>query len=352
MTRLQTLALDAVASSVDSPFSSALAVDEMATLAVLPFALSGQDALMGDSCVMKRAKRLYVDEPGLCQRMEAVAAAKPVRGRTAVAPTFEALGCAAAERLGALLSSSDDLAQQCLVDSSDGGAWLSSVVALGVHLVLRDSPWFVSAVPSAMQRLPAGPSLDAAWMAVGSVVDLALQAESASCESKRRMLDAVAESSVNSSEGSPRNYWELLLGAMERCALSGGKGELAGAGLGWLERLMAIGCVVPEWVACSAALRLVHCVRVIVDSYVADRALLTLGPLPLHRSQLLRRVVEGLADLQCRPKALNGKSNAAQHIVLVFDCLVGLVSEGATRDAALVRALQKCFQRVAKQVLC
>ncbi|KAJ2042851.1 Endocytosis and vacuole integrity protein, partial [Coemansia sp. S16] len=180
MSRLQTLALDNVAHALlnsDSDSVAARVVGELATLSVLPYALRlkrGESVLMSDSAVVKAAGCVYFDESRYIERLEVLAGQttdmkrRHARGRRSVAPTFEALGRAAVGRLGAALCDDQALALRVL----ESGAWLSSVVAMGLHLIQSDDAWFVRTVPFAMSRLPSGPALDSAWMAIGSVVAL------------------------------------------------------------------------------------------------------------------------------------------------------------------------------------
>ncbi|KAJ2461529.1 Endocytosis and vacuole integrity protein, partial [Coemansia sp. RSA 2424] len=308
MARVQALALDAVARALeaavaeDDDAAAALAVDELAAMAVLPYAQAHAAAEAEEEAagVVLRAGREYLSH----QRRDPSDRRRDPSGRRRdpggrrVAPTFEALGCAAAARLGAALSgdSGARLAGRVLAR----GAWLSAVEALGVHAVRRaEASWFVRAVPGAMQRLRAGAELSAAWMAVAAVAAQAV--ESAEHVFALSLLDAVAESSVAAADGCPAAYWRVLLDAVERGVSDGALG-VAALCLGWLERLSSAGCAVPEWVACSAASRLVRSAGAIVDAHVADRALFgRRGPLPVSRAGLLRRVLQGLAQLQCRP---------------------------------------------------
>ncbi|KAJ2489739.1 Endocytosis and vacuole integrity protein [Coemansia sp. RSA 2050] len=338
VTRLQGLVLDALALALGGSDVAALVVGELAMLAVLPLVLKqrGDNVPLGESAVVGATERVFFGELRLAERIDVVGGQK--RGRSSrrmVAPTFEALGRAAVGRLGAALY--DDEAALAL-RVLESGAWLNSVVAMGVHLVQSagdTESWFVRVVPVAMNRLPPGPALDEAWMAVGSVVSLALR--SGDTRTRLGVLGAVAESSIASGT-CPREYWDQLLGAIE-----GGVGDsgLAVACVGWLERLCSIECSVPEWVAISAAQRLVGQTRLIVDTFVADRALLgRKSPLPLQRSLLLRRVLQGLALLKCR-----GPKGSSSHIVAVFGSLVGLVAESIASDYELARALQMCLGR-------
>ncbi|KAJ1906188.1 hypothetical protein LPJ71_004364, partial [Coemansia sp. S17] len=289
MSRLQTLALDNVAQALlnsDSDSVAARVVGELATLSVLPYALRlkrGESVLMSDSAVVKAAGCVYFDESRYIERLEVLAGQttdkkrRHARGRRSVAPTFEALGRAAVGRLGAALCDDQALALRVL----ESGAWLSSVVAMGLHLIQSDDAWFVRTVPFAMSRLPSGPALDSAWMAIGSVVALRMgQAEGDSIV-KQGVLDAISESSVKCSASCPKEYWSMLLDAIEEGIVN----DDGLSSLGWLERLCSIECSVPEWVAASAAQRLVRRTKDIVDSYVADRSLFGhKSPLPLHRT--------------------------------------------------------------------
>ncbi|KAJ2791621.1 Endocytosis and vacuole integrity protein [Coemansia linderi] len=336
VTRLQGLVLDVLGLGLGLAGSAAaLVVGELAMLAVLPLVLRhGRDVALGDSAVVAAAERVFCGELRLAERIDVVRGQR--RSRRAAAPTFEALGGAAVARLGAALGDEQaGLALRVL----ESGAWLAAVVAMGAHLAQAD-PWFVRAVPAAMGRLPGGPALDAAWMAVGAVVALALRGGGAA---GLRVLDAVLESSVGAGT-CPRAYWEAVLAATEAAAQEAG---LAAGGVRWLERLCAVGCSVPEWVAESAAQRLVGQTRAIVDAFVADRALLgRRGPMPLERSLLLRRVLQGLAQLQCR-----GFGSPSWHVVAVFGSLVALVSDCVCGDEELARALRMCLGRAADVML-
>ncbi|KAJ2886397.1 Endocytosis and vacuole integrity protein [Coemansia aciculifera] len=361
MSRLQSLALDAVARALDSDSDivAARVVDELAALSVLPYALKHKRhecVLMSDSAVVGAAGRMYLEESRYIERLEVLAGQtdkspkrRHGRSRRTVALTFEALGRAAVGRLGAALCDDQVLALRVL----ESGAWLSAVVAMGLHLIQSDDSesWFVRTVPIAMSRLPSGPALDAAWMAIGSVVALRMNRpeRDSLLLVKQGVLDAVAECSVESSATCPKEYWSMLLDAIEEGIVSDEDG-LAMASLGWLERLCSIDCSVPEWVAASAAQRLVRRTQAIVDSYVADRTLFGhRSPLPLQRTLLLRRVLQGLAQLQS--KGLDPvRGGSAAHIVAVFECLIGLVAE-STADLQTARALQKCLRRVADEAL-
>ncbi|KAJ2413860.1 Endocytosis and vacuole integrity protein [Coemansia sp. RSA 2530] len=334
VTRLQGLVLDVLGLGLAGS-AAALVVGELAMLAVLPLVLGhGRDVALGDSAVVAAAERVFCGELRLAERIDVARGQR--RSRRAAAPTFEALGGAAVARLGAALGDEQaGLALRVL----ESGAWLAAVVAMGAHLAQAD-PWFVRAVPAAMGRLPGGPALDAAWMAVGAVVALALRGGGAA---GLRVLDAVLESSVGAGT-CPRAYWEAVLAATEAAAQEAG---LAAGGVRWLERLCAVGCSVPEWVAESAAQRLVGQTRAIVDAFVADRALLgRRGPMPLERSLLLRRVLQGLAQLQCR-----GFGSPSWHVVAVFGSLVALVSDCVCGDEELARALRMCLGRAADVML-
>ncbi|KAJ2810455.1 Endocytosis and vacuole integrity protein, partial [Coemansia furcata] len=353
MTRLQGLALDVVAGALDNDSDAVAAnvVGELAVLAALPHALRlrrGECVALGDAAVVGASGLAYLD--GHIERLDVLEGHKKEgthRRRYAhpVSPTFAALGRAAGGRLGAALCDRPGLAQRVL----ESGAWLSAVAALGLDLIHSDDPWFVRTVPPAMNTLPPGPALDAAWMAIGSVVSLALRTKEV--RSREGLLDAMSECSVKMASSCPREYWDVLLDTIE-ASVEDNEGALAVASLGWLERLSSIECpLVPEWVAASAAQRLVRRTKTIVDTFVADRTLFgSKSPLPLQRTHLLRRVLQGLALLQTRPMEGKGEEGRASHIVAVFPCLIGLVAE-SMGDFETARALQMCLRRVANEVL-
>ncbi|KAJ1667351.1 Endocytosis and vacuole integrity protein, partial [Coemansia sp. RSA 25] len=259
MARVQALALDAVARALaaaeaaDDDAAAALAVDELAAMAVLPYAQAHAAAeAEEEASVVLRAGREYLSHqrrgPSARRRDPSDQRRAPSDRRRnlsdrRVAPTFEALGCAAAARLGAALSG--DAGARLAARVLARGAWLGAVEALGVHAVRRaEASWFVRAVPGAMQRLRAGAELSAAWMAVGAVAAQAV--EGADHVFALSLLDAVAESSVAAADGCPAAYWRVLLGAVERGVSDGALG-VAALCLGWLERLSSAGCAVPEW---------------------------------------------------------------------------------------------------------
>ncbi|KAJ2888064.1 hypothetical protein IWW38_005009, partial [Coemansia aciculifera] len=379
MSKLQTLALDAVARVLtslpaDDVAVAVLAVEELAMLSVLPFALRTSDSSNEDEddVVVKRARDVYLAESAL-PVVVVVAVhdgqSRRYRGRPAVVPTFVALGKAAVEKLGAALSEGNEEEDRRRLASRvlESGAWLSAIAAMGVHLV-EDSGselWFVKAVLPAMKHgLPSSSAapLDAAWMAIARVLERTLN--NTVSESQRVVLDGVLECSIASSCTTrilPATYCDSVLDILERQAkqtiLSSSSAssslglDLAVASVGWLERLSSIGCEkdVALAVASSAARRLVCCTRCIVDSHVADRALLGHRcPLPLQRTRLLRRVLQGLAQLQCRPGILDtttaggggcGLGTAVAHIVSVFESLVGLVSDSTAGDSETTQAL-------------
>ncbi|KAJ2830207.1 Endocytosis and vacuole integrity protein, partial [Coemansia sp. 'formosensis'] len=344
MTRLQGLALDVVAGALENASDAVAAsvVGELAVLAALPHALRqkrGESVALGDAAVVGASGLAYLD--GHIERLDVLEGHKKEgtrRRRYAhpVPPTFAALGRAAGGRLGAALCDRPGLAQRVL----ESGAWLSAVAALGLDLIHSDDPWFVRTVPPAMNTLPPGLDLDASWMAIGSVVSLALRTKEV--RSREALLDAISECSVKMASSCPREYWDVLLNTIEASSVEDNDDNvLAVASLGWLERLSSIECpLVPEWVAASAAQRLVRRTKTIVDTFVADRTLFgSKSPLPLQRTHLLRRVLQGLALLQTRPMEGKGEGRAS-HIVAVFPCLIGLVAESITGDFETARALQ------------
>ncbi|KAJ2817070.1 Endocytosis and vacuole integrity protein, partial [Coemansia furcata] len=271
MTRLQGLALDVVAGALesDSDAVAASVVGELAVLAALPHALRlrrGECVALGDAVVVAASELAYLD--GHIERLDVLLEGhKKEKNRRRYAhpvpPTFAALGRAAGGRLGAALCDRAGLAQRVL----ESGAWLSAVAALGLDLVHSDDPWFVRTVPPAMNALPpGGHALDAAWMAIGSVVSLALRTREV--RSREALLDAIAECSVKMASSCPREYWDTLLDTIEASVEENDDNALAVASLGWLERLTSIECpLVPEWVAASAAQRLVRRTKTIVDAF-------------------------------------------------------------------------------------
>ncbi|KAJ2356568.1 Endocytosis and vacuole integrity protein [Coemansia sp. RSA 2618] len=113
----------------------------------------------------------------------------------------------------------------------------------------------------------------------------------------------------------------------------------------------------PGWVSAAAAPALVRRSAMALDAFVSDRGLVGKSPLPQSRIQLVRLVLQGLAQLQCHPGALAGvagselaqraASSTAAHVFALYGSLVSLV---AVPDAAVLPLVQRCLQRVSVEI--
>ncbi|KAJ2663841.1 Endocytosis and vacuole integrity protein [Coemansia sp. RSA 1200] len=131
----------------------------------------------------------------------------------------------------------------------------------------------------------------------------------------------------------------------------------------------------PQWVSEAAAPTLVRRIKVILETFVQDKALVGRSPMPLSQTELLRFILQELAQLQCQPGALNclllqsrnegatdnssvsGKAGVAfrehvlagstAHIFAMYDSLVNLLS---VSDNAVLHSVQLCLRRVSLEI--
>ncbi|KAJ2505934.1 hypothetical protein H4217_009127 [Coemansia sp. RSA 1939] len=131
----------------------------------------------------------------------------------------------------------------------------------------------------------------------------------------------------------------------------------------------------PQWVSEAAAPTLVRRIKVILETFVQDKALVGRSPMPLSQIELLRFILQELAQLQCQPGALNclllqshkegatdnssvsAKAGVAfrehvlagstAHIFAMYDSLVNLLS---VSDNAVLHSVQLCLRRVSLEI--
>ncbi|KAJ2559107.1 Endocytosis and vacuole integrity protein [Coemansia sp. RSA 1933] len=131
----------------------------------------------------------------------------------------------------------------------------------------------------------------------------------------------------------------------------------------------------PQWVSEVAAPTLVRRIKVVLETFVQDKALVGNSPMPLSQIELLRFILQELAQLQCQPGSLNcllaqARKRRAQHndgsadkagvafrehalagttahIFAMYDSLVNLLS---VSDAAVLRSVQMCLHRVSAEI--
>ncbi|KAJ1665840.1 Endocytosis and vacuole integrity protein [Coemansia sp. RSA 1813] len=130
---------------------------------------------------------------------------------------------------------------------------------------------------------------------------------------------------------------------------------------------------IPQWVSKAAAPTLVRRIKVVLETFVQDKALVGNSPMPLSQIELLRFILQELAQLQCQPGALNcllaklrkeGADNGGMdkaglafrehalagttaHIFAMYDSLVNLLS---VSDTAVLRSVQMCLHRVSAEI--
>ncbi|KAJ1986693.1 Endocytosis and vacuole integrity protein [Coemansia umbellata] len=129
----------------------------------------------------------------------------------------------------------------------------------------------------------------------------------------------------------------------------------------------------PLWVSEAAAPRLVRRIKTVLEAFVGNKALLGRSPMPQSHIELVRAILESLAQLQCQPGALNclltqshesqtmgGGGRAAgqafrqhalggttAHIFAMYDSLVNLLS---VSDIAVLQSVQMCLHRVSAEI--
>ncbi|KAJ2388627.1 Endocytosis and vacuole integrity protein [Coemansia sp. RSA 2611] len=287
MTAVQAQVLDIVllildgggpGASLDSAAAAtALAAENLAALAVLPYAVlpriaREQHGALAAAAVVERTRAAFAP---MTERLDVLypadgepAAAERKRPlRRVVRPGFGALAASALARLGAVLCElpSDEHLKRALLS----GVWQDAVVAMGLHMVAPLAPerqgdvsdWFVRAVPSGMIRLRAASTaepadgarmrsaLAAAWQSVGAVLaqtigiprDILELRDDCSCSERPsgdagacglaaavqiRILDAIAAASLEyianeeatAGSGQPPEvaaYWPMLVRILE-----------------------------------------------------------------------------------------------------------------------------------------
>ncbi|KAJ2858851.1 Endocytosis and vacuole integrity protein [Coemansia erecta] len=135
---------------------------------------------------------------------------------------------------------------------------------------------------------------------------------------------------------------------------------------------------IPQWVSEAAAPTLVRRIKVVLEMFVKDKALVGNSPMPLSQIELLRFILQELAQLQCQPGSLNcllaqsrkeGADNSGAavvaadkagmafrehalagttaHIFAMYDSLVNLLS---VSDIAVLRSVQMCLHRVSAEI--
>ncbi|KAJ1862714.1 Endocytosis and vacuole integrity protein [Coemansia sp. RSA 989] len=338
----------------------------------------------------------------------------------AVRPTFCALAASALDHLGRVLSSasSEALLAQALLSGVWQDAIVAMGMHMVMPLASEDqaraSDWFVRAVSSGMKQLrqaaanaDASKALTSAWTAVGSVLPLAMDipqetlelhkdssstryeraiSEASSCglgtAAQIRILDAIAAASleyvVDESADAEQPiemaaFWPVLVRILEWGAaaapepvvlLGTGGGvdvqDLTMACFTWLFRMasrVADGGSAAGWVSKAAMPALVRRSAMALDAFVSDKRLVGKSPLPQSRIVLVRLVLQGLAQLQCHPAALEctvgsdlamgAASGTAAHIFALYDSLVGLI---AVPDPEMLPLVQQCLKRVSSEI--
>ncbi|KAJ2452785.1 Endocytosis and vacuole integrity protein [Coemansia sp. RSA 2336] len=338
----------------------------------------------------------------------------------AVRPTFCALAASALDHLGRVLSSvsSEALLAQALLSGVWQDAIVAMGMHMAVPLASADQEracdWFVRAVSSGMKQLrqaaadaDARKALASTWTAVGSVLALAMDipqetlelhsdcssaryertiSEASSCglaaAAQIRILDAVAAASLEYVVGESADaeqpvematFWPMLVrilewgaaAAPEPVVVLGTDGGVDVQGLTmacftWLFRMasrVADGGSAAGWVSRAAAPALVRRSAMALDAFTSDRRLVGKSPLPQSRIVLVRLVLQGLAQLQCHPAALEhaagtdlamrAASGTAAHIFALYDSLVGLV---AIPDSEMLLLIQQCLKRVSSEI--
>ncbi|KAJ2770404.1 Endocytosis and vacuole integrity protein [Coemansia nantahalensis] len=365
-TKLQALALDSVMlvaaandetqpagdpRLVDLATATVLAISELALLAAAPYALRAEAPPLGEFAVVRRAAAAFSP---VARRLDAL---QGLGGRRPPRPTLVAVGAAALDRLGDLLSA-PELPDSVLALALRRGVWQDAAVAMGLHLVAplarRSSSWFVGVVPLAMPRLrdvvgdggDGRAALAAAWDAAGAVLAAALDGPGLPTGAQIALLDTVAAASLRyvatggQEQQQPAEvaaYWATLVRIVERaaeptaepCVLLGadnggpdngaadqeseapggacGPQALAMAGCRWLFAMSAQtsqGAAVPAWVSAAAVPAMVRRCRAVVDVYADERALVGRSPMPQAQAALVLLVLQGLAQLECQPGAL------------------------------------------------
>ncbi|KAJ1789046.1 Endocytosis and vacuole integrity protein [Coemansia sp. RSA 2399] len=131
---------------------------------------------------------------------------------------------------------------------------------------------------------------------------------------------------------------------------------------------------IPQWVSEAVAPTLVRRIKVVLETFVKDKALVGNSPMPLSQIELLRFILQELAQLQCQPGSLNcllaqsrkgGADNGGAadkagvafrehalagttaHIFAMYDSLVNLLS---VSDIAVLRSVQMCLRRVSAEI--
>ncbi|KAJ1893993.1 hypothetical protein LPJ81_005254 [Coemansia sp. IMI 209127] len=307
---------------------------------------------------------------------------------------------------------------------ADRGAWdgamTSSSVAAG---------YFVRVVPTGMSELgrlvasgnqelgsSAREALAAAWLSVGSVAGLALGMPTDSLAGAA-IATRPSAGSLGGNDEQPQQpeetklYWRLLVGILEWGALRVSEPvvvlgvDLAAQSFAlghefhqnrqaltmecfrWLFLMSSAAPVpstsllllpqnkaIPQWVSEAVAPTLVRRIKVVLETFVKDKALVGNSPMPLSQIELLRFILQELAQLQCQPGSLNcllaqsrkgGADNGGAadkagvafrehalagttaHIFAMYDSLVNLLS---VSDIAVLRSVQMCLRRVSAEI--